>query len=178
MKRYSLTFLLIAFLGLGSTGCYTVVRLPNHSADEEGEEQASWHQGPRNPAIPAARAGDLDWLFYYQLPWWQDESALVYDRPDGQPYVPEEFRQRYPEAPGYSGSYSGSPAPAVTSSLGKQPADSSQQPPASSTPDNRRDFGQGAASAPAAGSTAPQPERRDSGSSSSPSGERSQPKRR
>jgi len=169
--------LLVAMISVGVSGCYTIVRLPHQTAEGEQEEVA-WKSAPLNPSVPGVHAGDADWLFYYQLPWWYDESELDYDRPAGQPYVPEEFRQRYPEASSYSGSYSGSPAPSVTSSLGKQPADSSQKSPESGSQDNRRDFGQGSTPASAASSPAPQPERRDTGTSSGTSTERPQPKRR
>lgn len=177
MNRFGWMVLLVVMISLGISGCYTTLRLPHQAAEGE-QEEAGWHSEPLNASVPGAHAGDTDWLFYYQLPWWHDESELVYDRPAGQPFVPDEFRQRYPEASGYSGSYSGSPSPSVTSSLSKQPADSSQKPAENGSQDNRRDFGQGATPAPSAGSSAPQPERRDSGSSSGASSDRPQPKRR
>jgi hypothetical protein len=171
--------ILLAALTVLCGGCYTTLRLPNRSMNDQQEEELSWQRPQRDPAVPAAHAEDLDWLFYYQLPWWHDEAELYYEREPGRPYVPEEFRQRYPQDPGYSGNYSGSYSPTVTApSLGKQAADSSQSPQTEEPKDTRRTFGQGAASTPAASSPAPSAGSRETRTPSGSTEDRQQPKRR
>ncbi|HNY91276.1 MAG: hypothetical protein BWY77_00759 [bacterium ADurb.Bin431] len=171
MKFYRLTTLFLLAAVLAFCGCYTTIRLPRASAEEE-EYVEEWRRMPLNPSIPASHAGDFDWLFYYQLPWWLDAAEVYYDQSPGQSWAPEEFRQRYPQSPDYSGSFSGSYSPTVTSpGLGKQAADSSTSSGASEQKDSRRSFNQNAGSSPAAGTSESSKEsgsdRRDSKPSSS-----------
>ncbi len=185
MNRFRSIFFLIALAGLWSCSCYTSLHAPRVASEEEGSELETWQQVPVNPSIPAAHASDFDWVYYYQLPWWMDESeAMLGGGAPGMLGAPGEYRQRYPENPDYSGSYSGSYSPAVTApSLGKQPADSSQPSQTAPAQDNRRSFSAGSttdtqATVPAASSTPPGSERRGAETpSSAPSG-REQPKRR
>ncbi len=179
MKSYHLTALFLLAAMLLFCGCYTTIRLPRAAAGDE-EYTEEWRRMPLNPSIPASHAGDFDWLFFYQLPWWLDASEVYYDQLPGRSWAPEEFRQRYPQSPNYSGSFSGSYSPTVTSpALGKQPADSSSSSGESEQKDSRRSFNQNAGSSPAAGSSESSKEsgsdRRDSKSASGGTGK---PKRR
>jgi len=147
MKPYRLTAVLLLTAVISFCGCYTIIRLPQAAAENDEEYVEEWRRMPLNPSIPAAHAGDFDWLFYYQLPWWQDAAEAYYDQSSGQSFAPEEFRQRYPQNSDYSGSYSGSYAPTVTSpSLGKQPADSSKSSGETQPKDTRRSFNQNSGS--------------------------------
>lgn len=181
IRPIRLLLVVTVFALLAGSGCYTRLHAPGYASGEEGEEAGYTDPVPVNADIPSARLDSYDWLFYYQLPWWMDENDVLLGDGPGNRYVPEEYRQRFPETSSYPGSFSGGYAPTVTgSSLAKQPADSTAAP--APAKDNRRSFTAGSstntqATVPAGSSATPNNDRRPEGSTTQTTG-REQPRRR
>jgi len=77
----------IVLVGIALHGCYTSLQhppVPDHAwgqvrVSDDCLECHDPHPQTRQAFLPRAAQQDYNWQFYYDSPWWQDESAIGAD---------------------------------------------------------------------------------------------------
>lgn len=141
---------LFAVLGIAMHGCYTSLQhppVPDHSwgqvrVSDDCLECHDQHPQTNQAFLPQAAQQDYNWQFYYDSPWWQDESVIGVD-PDVA-FPPE---RTGPRSFGSSSTVPGGMPATVpsavpsTRSLGKSSADAEDTSDTSSEESSKRSFG-------------------------------------